>query len=90
MISLYANLLNPSADSTPGTIARAPVVFKQQSEVSDAQADESTAKKQQLNPGTFEKIFITALRQSLLTFSPSDSFSSIPTHQKTASLKPEA
>lgn len=53
MMSLYANLLDPSAESTPGTISRAPVVFKQSSET-DAQPDESAAKKQQLNAGTFE------------------------------------
>lgn len=52
-MSLYANLLDPSAESTPGTISRAPVVFKQSSET-DAQPDESAAKKQQLNAGTFE------------------------------------
>ncbi|KAJ5635284.1 G-patch DNA repair protein [Penicillium longicatenatum] len=46
MMSLYANLLGPSADSAPGTISRAPVVFNQGD---DAQSDESTAKKQQLN-----------------------------------------
>ncbi|KAJ6085817.1 hypothetical protein N7486_004188 [Penicillium sp. IBT 16267x] len=46
MMSLYANLLGPSADSAPGTISRAPVVFKQGD---DTQSDESTAKKQQLN-----------------------------------------
>ncbi|KAJ5559943.1 hypothetical protein N7513_002342 [Penicillium frequentans] len=45
MMSLYANLLGPSADSAPGTISRAPVVFKQ----GDDAQDESTAKKQQLN-----------------------------------------
>lgn len=48
MMSLYANLLGPSADSAPGTISRAPVVFKQ----GDDAQDESTAKKQQLNAGT--------------------------------------
>ncbi|KAJ5176324.1 uncharacterized protein N7482_002201 [Penicillium canariense] len=48
MMSLYANLLDPSAESSPGTISRAPVVFKQSSEI-DAQSDESAAKKQQLN-----------------------------------------
>lgn len=47
-LSLYANLLDPSADSNPGTISRAPVVFKQSSE-DNAQSDESAAKKQQLN-----------------------------------------
>ncbi|PYI06661.1 G-patch DNA repair protein [Aspergillus sclerotiicarbonarius CBS 121057] len=47
-LSLYANLLDPSADNSPGTIARAPVVFKQSTE-GDSQSDESAAKKQQLN-----------------------------------------
>ncbi|KAJ5745413.1 hypothetical protein N7520_010595 [Penicillium odoratum] len=47
MMSLYANLLGPSADTAPGTISRAPVVFKQGE--NDAQSDESTAKKQQVN-----------------------------------------
>lgn len=50
-LSLYANLLDPSAESTPGSISRAPVVFKQSSEA-DTETDESAAKKQQLNPGT--------------------------------------
>lgn len=49
MMSLYANLLGPSADSAPGTISRAPVVFKQ----GDDAQDESAAKKQQVNAGTF-------------------------------------
>lgn len=51
MLSLYANLLDPSAESSPapGTISRAPVVFKQASEA-DAQSEDS-AKKQQLNSG---------------------------------------
>ncbi|CAL5873892.1 uncharacterized protein PFLUO_LOCUS8175 [Penicillium psychrofluorescens] len=47
LMSLYANLLDPSAES-PGTISRAPVVFKQGAEA-DAQSDESAAKKQQVN-----------------------------------------
>jgi splicing factor 45 len=55
MMSLYANLLDPSAEA-PGTISRAPVVFKQSSEA-DAQPDESAAKKQQLNAGTFLSYF---------------------------------
>ncbi|KAF7719126.1 Uncharacterized protein PECH_001755 [Penicillium ucsense] len=48
-LSLYANLLDPSAESAPGTISRAPVVFKHGAEA-DAETDESAAKKQQLNP----------------------------------------
>lgn len=65
-MSLYANLLDPSAESAPGTISRAPVVFKQSD---DAQPDESAAKKQQLNPGTFEFVPLLHDKQSLLTFS---------------------
>lgn len=51
MLSLYANLLDPSSDSAPpGTISRAPVVFKQAE--GEAPSDESAAKKQQqLNSG---------------------------------------
>ncbi|KAL1968798.1 hypothetical protein VTN77DRAFT_1159 [Rasamsonia byssochlamydoides] len=49
MLSLYANLLDPSSDSsTPGTISRAPVVFKQSSE-GDSQQDDAAAEKQQIS-----------------------------------------
>lgn len=61
-MSLYANLLDPSAESTPGTISRAPVVFKQSSEA-DAQPDDSAAKKQQLNAGTIQLIPSSRKRQ---------------------------
>ncbi|RAL16473.1 putative G-patch DNA repair protein (Drt111) [Aspergillus homomorphus CBS 101889] len=47
-LSLYANLLDPSADNSPGTISRAPVVFKQGAEA-EAQSDDPAAKKQQLS-----------------------------------------
>ncbi|KAL4889046.1 hypothetical protein BDV59DRAFT_187444 [Aspergillus ambiguus] len=47
MLSLYANLLDPESSPAPGTISRAPVVFKQASEA-DSQADDA-AKKQQLS-----------------------------------------
>ena len=47
-LSLYANLLDPDASTTPGTISRAPVVFKQNAE---EQTDESAAKSQQLSAG---------------------------------------
>ena len=59
-LSLYANLLDPSSadSSAPGTISRAPVVFKQSSE-DDAQSDESAAKKQQLNAGSFPTLSVT-------------------------------
>lgn len=50
MLSLYANLLDSSPDASPGTISRAPVVFKQSSE-GESQPDDSAAKKQQLPTG---------------------------------------
>ncbi|KAL3468280.1 hypothetical protein BJX64DRAFT_874 [Aspergillus heterothallicus] len=53
MLSLYANLLDPSAEKAPGTISRAPVVFKQASE-GEAQADEASAKKQMNNALRFQ------------------------------------
>jgi splicing factor 45 len=49
-MSLYANLLDPSKDK-PGTISRAPVVFKQSSET-EAQPDDAAGKKQ-LNAGSY-------------------------------------
>lgn len=50
-LSLYANLLDPSSNaSSPGTISRAPVAFKQASE-GDSQTDDSAAKQQQLSAG---------------------------------------
>ncbi|KAF7585919.1 hypothetical protein BBP40_009865 [Aspergillus hancockii] len=48
ILSLYANLLDPSADNSPGTISRAPVAFKQASE-GEPQPDDPAAKKQQLS-----------------------------------------
>ncbi|CAG8175676.1 unnamed protein product [Penicillium nalgiovense] len=48
-MSLYANLLDPSTDA-PGTISRAPVVFKQP-EI-EPQPDDAASKKQQLNPAS--------------------------------------
>ncbi|PGH16425.1 hypothetical protein AJ79_01756 [Helicocarpus griseus UAMH5409] len=50
MMSLYANLLDPSSDnsSAPGTISRAPVVFKQAGD-NDAQQDDAASKKQQIS-----------------------------------------
>ncbi len=54
-LSLYANLLDPSSnkDSTPGTISRAPVVFKQAVE-EDPPQDRIAAEKQQINAGRYE------------------------------------
>lgn len=48
-MSLYANLLNPS-DATPGTISRAPVVFKKTAD-GDTPQDDAAAKKQQISAG---------------------------------------
>ncbi|KAL5342534.1 hypothetical protein BJX70DRAFT_292935 [Aspergillus crustosus] len=53
MLSLYANLLDPSADSSPGTISRAPVVFKQGAE-GEALLDDASAKKQAGNALRFQ------------------------------------
>ena len=54
-LSLYANLLDPSSDkdSTPGTISRAPVVFKQPAEGVPPQ-DGIPAEKQQMASGRYE------------------------------------
>ena len=51
-LSLYADLLDPtSANSAPGTISRAAVVFKQ-SEGGRPQQDEPSAQRQQISAGT--------------------------------------
>lgn len=47
MLSLYANLLDPSADNSPGTISRAPVVFKQ----AEGEGQSEEAAKKQINNG---------------------------------------
>lgn len=54
-LSLYANLLDPSStkDSAPGTISRAPVVFKQIVE-EDLSQDKVAAEKQQISAGRYE------------------------------------
>ena len=54
-LSLYANLLDPSsATAAPGTISRAPVVFKQPPG-EEARQDEASAQKQQgLSAGRYE------------------------------------
>ncbi|KAL4906447.1 hypothetical protein BDW74DRAFT_132604 [Aspergillus multicolor] len=52
MLSLYANLLDPVADNSPGTISRAPVVFKQAE--GEAQSEEAAAKKQANNALRFQ------------------------------------
>lgn len=82
LMSLYANLLDPSAES-PGTISRAPVVFKQGAEA-DAQSDESAAKKQQVNAGTYHSSFSQNNSCTHLF-----SFSPFPTHKKTPARSSE-
>ena len=53
-LSLYANLLDPSSasSSAPGTISRAPVVFKQPSDEND-KSEEATTQKQQISAGRY-------------------------------------
>ncbi|KAJ5081969.1 hypothetical protein N7532_011012 [Penicillium argentinense] len=46
---LYANLLDPDPEPTPGTITRAPVVFQQQGSETDAQTEGPPSKKQHLD-----------------------------------------
>lgn len=51
MMSLYADLLDPSETSpAPGTISRAPVIFNQ-SEEGEPQQDDAASKKQQISAG---------------------------------------
>ena len=52
-LSLYANLLDPES-SAPGTISKAPVVFKP----ADA-TDEGSAKKPQIDSGTKKSLVDT-------------------------------
>ena len=53
-LSLYADLLDPSSnkDNTPGTISRAPVVFKQPAE-EDPAYNRLAAEKQQISAGRY-------------------------------------
>ncbi len=49
--SLYADLLDPSSSSTPGTISGAPVTYEKPGDASSPDHDEA-AKKQQALAGT--------------------------------------
>ncbi len=49
-LSLYANLLDPTSSSAPGTISSAPVIYKQPTGGSPSPEDE--AAKKQVNAGT--------------------------------------
>ena len=52
-LSLYANLLDPPANaSTPGTISRAPVVFKQPA--GDDSRQEGASASKQLSAGRYQ------------------------------------
>jgi len=56
-LSLYANLLDPSKqDAAPGTISRAPVVFKQ-AQGEEARQDATIAEKQQISAGRYQPAF---------------------------------
>lgn len=54
-LSLYANLLGSSSnkDAAPGTISRAPVVFKQPAG-DETQQDRAAAEKQQISAGSYQ------------------------------------
>ena len=55
-LSLYANLLDPNnKPSAPGTISRAPVVFKQPLGGTEGYDGDLSAQKQQPNAGTYAK-----------------------------------
>ena len=53
-LSLYANLIDPKADNSPapGTISKAPVLFKQSGGQNAAQ-DDTAAPKQQISAGRY-------------------------------------
>jgi len=50
-LSLYANLLDPTNTSTPGSIAKAPVIFK--NPTVEPVEEQSTTKKPQIDAGSF-------------------------------------
>lgn len=53
-LSLYANLLDPSGKSpAPGTISRAPVVFKQPGS-DESQQEDASSQKQQISAGSHQ------------------------------------
>lgn len=53
-LSLYANLLDPTPSNatSAASISRGPVVFKQ-ALTDNAQVDDASLKKQQINPGRY-------------------------------------
>lgn len=48
MTALYANLLDSSSASTPGSISRAPVTFQQQAPDASSEQDDAAKKQQAL------------------------------------------
>lgn len=58
-LSLYANLLDSSSnkESKPGTISRAPVVFKQTAG-EESQQDRASTEKQQISAGRYQPISV--------------------------------
>lgn len=52
-MSLYANLLDPSANAAPGSISKAPVLFNQQVHEERPGSISSAAQKQQINSGSY-------------------------------------
>lgn len=56
-LSLYANLLEPtgSGSAAPGTISRAPVVFKQAVDGAKVHDSDASALGQQASAGTYTK-----------------------------------
>ncbi|KAL8766450.1 MAG: hypothetical protein Q9209_006744 [Squamulea sp. 1 TL-2023] len=56
-LSLYANLLEPTGagSAAPGTISRAPVVFKQSAGGAEGHDNDASALKQQASAGTYMK-----------------------------------
>lgn len=59
-LSLYANLLdsNGATTSAPGTITRAPVVFKQSDGPAEGNDSDVSAQKQQSNAGIYEESLV--------------------------------
>lgn len=87
MLSLYANLLDPSAANSPGTISRAPVVFKQAE--GEAQSEEAAAKKQ-VNNGEFCLFMLSMLAQITLTVHRFAYSSSVSANETPSTGDPEA
>lgn len=83
-LSLYANLLDPSAATTPGSVSRAPVVFK--TGAADTHEDAS-AKKHQIDAGmALTEPSQSVLVMVLLTLFDLKSYITIPANEKTTTF----